>query len=274
MNNEELKSFVKRMIQEDVIELSENDLNDLYGKWQNNEKTDNYVFDKSLIQSFQHVPKNSYLTGVDLPFWFGDLKPKNKKIMVVGIDPLRNNAAFKKANIDQDVLISTPYALHSETARKGITKAYWAFIESLSANHFVYLTDIYKTFFYVDDPKMTRSYNYYPKQQGALENQRSILLKEINFIKPDVIITFGGIAFLKLTSKKHIKLANGIESNEFSLDEFGNIPILPFMHLSGSTREENLKVFLEKHNVKNNIKGRVGYGNAYAEIIENYFNNN
>ena len=274
MTNKELKAFVKRMIQEDVIELLENDLNDLYGKWQNNEKADKYIFDKRLMQSSQHVPENSYLTGVDLPFWFGDLKPKNKKIMVVGIDPLRNKAAFKKANIEQDVIISTPYALHSKNARNGITKAYWAFIESLSANHFVYLTDIYKTFFYVDEPKMTRSYNYFPKQQRALENQRSILLKEINFIKPDIIITLGGIAFLKLTSKKHIKLDKGIESNKFSSEEFDNIPILPFMHLSGSNRKKNLQDFLEIHNIKTMINDRLGYGRAYTEIIENYFNNN
>ncbi|TXE08567.1 hypothetical protein ES711_08680 [Gelidibacter salicanalis] len=274
MTDNEIENFVKQTIRENVIDIPKNDLNDIYKKWQNNEKASNSVFDRSLMQSLQCVPHNSYLLGVDFPFWFGDLKANIKRIMIVGVDPLRNKTDFKKANIHQNVLISTPYALHSETARNGITKAYWAFVESLSANHFVYLTDIYKSFFYVDNPKMTRSYNYYPKQQGSVENQRSILIKEIDFLKPDVIITFGSIAFLKLTSKKYVKLGNGIDYNKTYLEEFNEIPVLPFMHLSGSTRDKNLEDFLKVHKVEKKKEGRVGYGSAYAEIIENSFINN
>ena len=152
MKNTELREFVERTINKDVINLSDEDFNGLYNKWFEGEKSDNYTFSRDTIRETQNIPDNAYMLGVDLPYWFGDFDKSSKKIMIVGIDPLRNKGAFKAANADvnKNVLISSPYALHSKELREGKLKTYWALIKKLQTNNFIYLTDVYKSFFLLE----------------------------------------------------------------------------------------------------------------------------
>jgi uracil-DNA glycosylase len=206
-----------------------------------------------------------------LPYWFGDISAK-KRIMIVGIDPLRNENAFKQAKADKNnhVLIGTPYALHSTKMREGRTRPYWEFINSLSQNNFVYLTDIYKTFFYTENSKKERSYVYYRKNTSYLNSIKDILAREINFLNPDLIITLGKESFEQLTEKKCNKLSREISLNKTHILNF---PVIPLVHLSGATRKQNILDFIEANNLDSSrFKKRWEYGLGYSKIIENYLN--
>lgn len=274
MKNTELRGFVESTINKDVINLSDEDFNGLYNRWFEGEKSDNYTFSRETVRALQNIPGNAYMLGVDLPYWFGDFNTTNKKIMIVGIDPLRNKGAFKAANADvnKDVLISTPYALHSEDNRNDKKNAYWAFINELKSKHFVYLTDIYKTFFYLNEPMRKRSYVYNSNKSNIKDALKQTLYSEIEFVKPDVIITFGGIAYSQLTGKRCPKLSQNLEKTKTHMEVIDgySVMVLPFMHLSGSTRSKNLDDFLKENKVIKEGTGRVGYGKAYAKLLKPY----
>lgn len=269
-----MKEKVIEIIKNDIINLSDLTIRDLYNYWRDESadkrKSDpkNWIQKKELISEMQQVPKGSYLNGIDFPYWFGN-ENSNIKIMIIGIDPMRDEKVFDKsyANKYHDVIISTPYALHSEVMRNGRTKDYWKLIETLSKDNFVYLTDIYKTFFYTDNTKEIRSYRYY-KSADVSQNARHIIAKEIELIKPDIIITLGNETFIKFTRQKlKSPITNGIKDNVIKLQEYGNFPIIPMAHLSSATFKKHKVKFLE-----NNFAYEVGenFGTSYAQIIENY----
>lgn len=242
-----------KLIEENIISLSTYEIENLYDyfSYKNREQNINYIQNKEKIHNNQEIPENTYLLGIDLPFWFGKFD-SSKKIIIVGIDPLRNDVSFENAKADKfkDVVLGTPYAVHSPKMRKGKTKQYWNFIEKLSQNHFVYLTDIYKTFFYTDQSKNTRSYNFYKKQK--LNKYKDILKKEIEIIKPDLIITLGNISSNQLKTVK--------------FDE--KIEVIKMVHLSGATRMEHKNKFI-KEKLGRKRKESECFGLLYAEIIDN-----
>lgn len=264
------------IIQSNVIELSEDEILDLFQLWKKeNEKEVKWIFNRSLISPKQFLPDNPYLLGIDFPNWFGNFS-SNKRIMIVGIDPLRNEAVFKQAKADknEEVIIGTPYALHSEKVRNGKTRPYWEFIKSLSKTNFVYLTDIYKTFFYTNTTKTERSYDYYRKNIHVLDSRTEILEKEINLVKPDIIITLGKESFVQLTGEKCNKLSRNINLNKSYLKRFPEIPIIPMTHLSGATRKQNLEDFLAANDINSSkFDRRYQYGLGYAEIIKKFISN-
>lgn len=264
-----------KIIQSDIINIPKENILDLYESWsQTNEKSSKWVFDKKYISEKQFLPLNPYLLGIDFPYWFGNISAK-KRIMVIGIDPLRNENVFNKVKADKnnDVLIGTPYALHSIKMREGRTRPYWEFINSLSQDHFVYLTDIYKTFFYTDSSKKERSYVYYKQHPSKLSSIRNILEQEIELLKPDLIITLGKESIVQLTEQKCNKLSRNISLNKTHLKNFPNIPIIPLVHLSGATRKANIIDFMIANNLNtSNFEKRWQYGLGYSTIIKNYIN--
>jgi hypothetical protein len=184
---------LKGLIISNVLSISSAEIDKMYDYWElnkNNERVENFNYQDRKIHKTQNVPHTgASLKGIDLPTWFGDYKMK--KVMILGIDPLRNKGVFdrEKADPDKDVIIGTPYALHELKARKGACATYWNFIEGLSENHFVYCTDIYKTYYLKSDN--TRSYN--DKEYIESSGHKTLLLSEIELIKPDIIIAFGNI---------------------------------------------------------------------------------
>ncbi|WP_372757883.1 uracil-DNA glycosylase family protein [Mariniflexile sp.] len=273
MTKLDLQGFIINKIKADVIDLTDENFEGLYSKWFNNEPSDKYIFNSNLVnKDNQSIPDEAYLLGVDLPYWFGDLNATNKKIMVVGIDPLRAESDFKQSDRKNDVIISTPYALHFKDNHKE-KNAYWAFVNQLQSEHFVYLTDIYKTFFYVNKgASKVRSYVYNSGNRELKECLRQTIYSEIEFLKPDIIITFGGIAYSQLTGERSPKLSQNLEKTKTHLKVVDgySVPVLPFLHLSGSTRGKNLDVFLKANNVAIVEKSRATYGRAYAEIISQH----
>ena len=272
-----MEEKIIEIIKNDIINLSDKTIKDLYNYWRDetpdkckNDPKD-WIQKKELISEVQQVPKGSFLNGIDFPYWFGKEK-SNKKIMIIGIDPMRDEKVFSKleANKSDDVIIGTPYAVHSKKIRSGRTKEYWEFIEALSEKNFVYLTDIYKTFFYTNETKKTRSYVHHRSINS--ESARDILKKEIDIINPDIIITLGNETFIKFTLQKlKSPITNAIKDNIVRLNEYDNLPIIPMVHLSGSTYKKHKVKFLE-----NNFACEIdkSFGLSYAEIIEKFLNNN
>jgi hypothetical protein len=258
------------------------EIDGIYNYWQKHfdERVQNLCSDlkivsrKGFISDEQKVPTASFLSGIDFPIWFDNDNLNNfsndkKRIMVIGIDPLRNERSFNEvgANKYEDVIIGTPYALHNLNVRNGRTKNYWSFIEGLAIKHFVYLTDIYKVFFYTDSSKVERSYVYY-RNSNRIEMHIELLEREIELVKPDLIITLGAETYRNLfPGRKAPKLSATVENN---ISLRSNFPVLPMVHLSGSTREKIILQFIEENNVE--LNEAENYGQHYCRIVENYLN--
>lgn len=273
------------ILDKEVIKNINNDLQNIYKNWNLENKINQFnsipvIRKKHLLRyKNQIIPiEKVKLLGVDLPSWYGDFKSKNK-IMIIGIDPMRGEKDFVKANANktEELIIGTPYAFHIKAVRENFqNKNYTQFINSLILdNNFVYLTDIYKTFFYTDINKennFIRSYDYYGKFENIRNTILASLLKEIRLVNPTIIITFGGISFNKLTLNNVSLSKNDIVKNscffkEEIFKEFKHIPIYPFMHPGRGTYKKNLVDF-----VFSNL-GRTesdDFGNLFFEIIKKY----
>ena len=278
------------IISHKLIALNSNEIENLYLRWVKEFSANlDFLLDirnKELIRDYQNVPSQSCLNGIDLPSWFGDFN--NKKVIFLGIDPLRNNKDFKKSNADlnNDVIIGTPYAFQIKGFRENRTSPYWQVINELAKSNFVYVTDIYKTFFYTDNSKNMRSYHFWNKSENALlnDNHRNLLIDEINLIKPDIIVTFGALAYKVLANQKYCPtLSLSLSDPKRNVKPFIGggvaqdrpIPIVPLMHLSGSTRGKNLEAFFMNNGLKYSEKcdKRNKAGHLYGQIINDYMAN-
>lgn len=284
-------SFFEKLIailNDHIFINNQPDLQSLYKKWSNQFYYDldflPDVLDKESISPNQNLPLNSYLNGIDLPTWFGDFQ--GKKVFFLGIDPVRNERDFEKsnANINTDVVVGTPYAFHLRGFRENRTSAYWQVINEVAKSNFIYVTDIYKTFFYTDVLKKNRSYYYWnePENIDFNNNHRLLLLEEIRLIQPDIIVTFGAIAYKVLTEQKYCHrlsqalnlVPNQIKDFAYSIDNNKDcaIKILPLMHLSGLTRGHNLEAFFENngYTYSDTDDKRGKAGQFYGQIINEY----
>lgn len=269
-----------KLIHENVISLSTNEIDAIYKYWQKkfNERVPNLCFDlkivstKNFIADEQNVTTSSFLSGIDFPTWFdnndhGNSPEDKKRIMVIGIDPLRNEKSFDEVGADKhdDVIIGTPYALHNCKFRNGYTKNYWGFVNELSAKYFVYLTDIYKVFFYTDSSKAERSYVYY-RNSNRVASHMELLEREIELIKPNLIVTFGAETYRNLFSDRKVpKLTTAVENN---ISLRSNIPVLPMVHLSDSTRQKTILKFIYENNLEFNQAEN--FGQHYYKIVDKY----
>ena len=91
-----------------------------------------------------------------------------------------------------------------------------------------------------------------------------IIKKEIELIKPDLIITLGGLSYFMLTGKK-IKLTDKINKNEYK----GTL-LMPMVHLSGATRKLTIETFLQSNCIPHCDNNE--FGKAYFQIVHNYLN--
>ncbi|SDD24886.1 Uracil DNA glycosylase superfamily protein [Niabella drilacis] len=181
------------LIQEKIITMNPEEVKAIYSTWSNNydnnEKHNDKVLDVDRINPSILTEKNrsnGSLFGIDFPSWFGDYN-SGKRIMIVGIDPLRNEVAFKNSDKKNNVIIGTPYGFHNSATPK--VKKY-AFAKQLSEKNFIYLTDIFKIYFKLDKGAR-RSYDIFSEEKNHF---RLILLKELEIINPDLIISLGHLA--------------------------------------------------------------------------------
>jgi len=274
-----------------VLTNNHHEIESLYMKWSSQFSDDLKIlpdiFRKDLVSKKQNLPPNNYLNGIDLPTWFGNFQ--SKKVLFLGIDPMRHENDFQKsnANISEDVIVGTPYAFHLKGFREKRTSAYWQVINEVAKSNFIYVTDIYKTFFYTDISKKTRSYDFFNEQENndLNKNHRQLLIEEINLIQPDLIVTFGAVAYKVLTNQKYChKLSESLNSTTNQIKNFTyqkentqdrTIKVLPLMHLSGATRSHNLEEFFKNNNhpYSDREDKRDKVGQLYGQIINGYLDN-
>jgi hypothetical protein len=268
--NIEFYNELKEIIVNNVLAVSSAEIDNIYDYWELNkdkkETTDfkyrNFTFSDDKIHGNQYKPKTgAILKGIDLPTWFGDYS--KKKIMILGIDPLRNQEVFRResANVNTDVIIGTPYALHECVTRENACAAYWTLIEGLSKENFVYCTDIFKTY-YLKTNKI-RSYRDEDFIKNA--NHQYVLTKEINLIKPDVIIVFGSLAHTQLLKEGCPKISQNIFETK---KVFENAVVYTVIHLSKGAYNRNMSEFLNANGFTDiNPSDRIACANAYLKLL-------
>ena len=271
--NIEFYKNLRKLIINNVLKVTEGEIDKIYDSWlETKDKTGiktNFVYSENLIHNNQKIPQDVTVKGIDLPTWFGNYN--NQKIVILGIDPLRSENVFKRenANINEDVVIGTPYAFHEKDTREGWCANYWALIDGLvKDNNFVYCTDIFKTYYY-DKTTKTRSYN----DKRFIDNlkHRDILISELELIKPDLIIVFGGIAHKKLLNKICPKISQDIFKTK-SILKLNNtkVDVYTVLHLSRGTRGKTMKEFFNANEISTDsisVENRIECGKKYVELF-------
>ena len=196
-------------------------------------------------QTQNHL-ENSPLIGIDLPLFFKRLDPKAQTVMLVAEDPQRSRKDFSLelkddfgANLfkPEDVIIGTPFALHSSYYKERRTKQYWHPIKHIiEKNYHLYVTDKYKVFM-LDYKNTIKLKKYDLKQEDAIFEE--LLLKELEIIKPNKIICFGGKAY---ESCKNLLRDNDCKSE-----------LLPAL-LHPSMANNSKWTFLKPASIENKIK--------------------
>lgn len=255
-----------------ITSLQKGEVERMYSIWNgcfNSSDNEDFTKSKNVISANYALPSLSCCLGIDFPTWinFKNSKEKRKRIMIVGIDPLRTTGST------QEVSIGTPYALHHKAMREGRTREYWKFIALLAQEYSVYITDIYKVFFYEGNLKSARSYNN--KEFINNEYHHTILTKEIEIIDPNIIITMGTLA-TSIVFSGDPKLFSPISKYnvfENSLKyEHTNTDLIPMVHLSGASRGGQ-KAFLDANKAcLSDITGKTN-GDLYFQIIQAALNN-
>ena len=180
-------------------------------------------------------PKSISHLGVDIPCWFN--LQGNNNIMVIGLDPLRGHEYE-----NDKVWFGIPYALNCSEFRDSFkhTKKYFNFINELAKKDGVYITDASKVFYREREKDNYDKRSTHSKEFWEQKIHFKILKKEIEIVKPKLIITLGSTTAHMLSGKR-IKFTEKIdpylttynENNEETI-ALGEIPLLCLSHLSNA----------------------------------------
>lgn len=209
-------------------------LDELYEKMKLGFESDNLSIESCFYISKKDIfgygdlldKKNTQNLGIDLPIYFGDIS-KNRRIMIVAMDPKRNGQN------EETVSIGSVFALNQKKDRETKKNDYWNFIEPLTDNAFVYLTDIYKLYYEYNVLKKNQQTknpsNKDPEFTGKtsvpFNTNKLILQAEIELIKPDTIISLG------IESANALKLISDIKTTDINIVHNG-INYLFMPHIS------------------------------------------
>lgn len=219
---------------------------------------------------FKHFcfPKEPFYLGFDLPVWI-NWKAENKKIMIVAIDPLRSHEYCK-----EKISLSTPFGFHMNNHPKENPipiNHYKDFIEELSKNHSIYITDTYKVFYYTTDEPNDKYRSYrisdFTNPKGGFDIHQEVFKRECDIVQPDLIVTLGAIPkiwFSDGNNKKSFKeLGQTTIPSNYNKDN-QNCPLLPLPHLSGRSLIA-AESFIGSEGTKN-------FGKDYATIVLKFLN--
>ena len=195
-------------------------------------------FNQSIISR-----KNSY--GIDLPVWF-TIKNKNRqKIMLIGMDPLRQKST--EGEIGKVASLNTPYSIHHR-----VRNNYYPSISLLASQYDIYITDVFKLFFREpEDPDFVSNQN---TSFTELAIHTKLLQKEITAFSPDLILCLGKQPVNDGLAK--IGLTRFIPSIVTKIDNISltSIPIYAIPHATGLASKHAKRFMEEKNRVKHNSK--------------------
>ena len=145
--------------------------------------------------------------GIDFPVFFDNPNEIKNRIMIIAMDPKRNG------QIHNQITLNSVFSVHSKkNGRETNKNDYWNFIEPLTKNNFVYITDVYKLYyeFNLEDGLNLRHKlsnkdpEFIVKKTEAYNQNKLILEKEINIVKPNKIISLGNESATALKSIMNI----------------------------------------------------------------------
>jgi len=165
-------------------ELKTEQLHDFYKKW------------KNIGTDFQ----------IDLPYFIHSENKTTKRIMFIGQDANNN-----KTKIKDKIKINAPFSFQSKKY-SDINNSYNPVFNKLKKDYNIFLTDLYKLFFYYDKERKSNEHSDYISN----EIHKTILLNEIKQIIPNIIVTFGEPArkvfednqVLELCKENNIQIVN------------------------------------------------------------------
>lgn len=188
------------------------------------------------------------IVGIDLPTRFSETESlrKNKKIIIIGQDPLRHvndfrdNEEFKQ---NKRLVVGTPYGLHINHYRNE-KNIFWGLVEEIVKFSDVYLTDFRKDFI---DSHVYQEERFHPNSivqvNGSLDPNllsinrevlRQEILEESKGADQLIAITLGAVpakAFdlvIKEAKNDYEEVSNGIHRGK----------LIPLYHPSGARPKE------------------------------------
>lgn len=183
--------------------------------------------------------------AIDLPILL-KLDDTNYKdtIIVVAMDPL-SPLEQNKENAD-NIGFWAPFSLidNIKTGEKSFKSNYLFFAELLKSYN-IYVTDVYKLFYRLEEPVNKKSNSDFDFIELESTLHFSILNTEIESIKPKAIITLGNKS--RNTLLKHMKIKTNkwddIQLNYWMMESNINpIPLISIPHISGAANGTSSKI--------------------------------
>ena len=208
--------------------------------WEKGKRNDNTTAIEIKGSLFDDKIKDFKQIGFDLPTWF-NISENKPRIMFIAQDPLRSE--YYK---DCFIIVSSPFGMHDQKHRKGKieTRLFEELVEN--CDYGIYITDYHK--FYLQHYDETRIRGF---QNTQNQKYNDVLTKEIEFVKPNLIVTLGNIAvsYFEQKDKKNI---------------------LSMTHLSGNNRRRgNIQKYLENKEMGADGKYTNKFiAEQYAQIIK------
>lgn len=167
------------------------------------------------------IHDNARFFGIDFPYWF-DWNSDKIKLLVVGINPLRNERNFN-GHDHNEILINSGWGSHNDF---DFNQSYSDFFHGIENTHRIFLTDYQKIYF---DWNGRNSYSYTPFKNDVIHQR--ILNLELEIIQPDIIICFGNAVANSLGINRDFSVCNNllVERN------YNNIPFYQFPHFAAYT---------------------------------------
>jgi len=146
--------------------------------------------------SVKYKDSVQYQIGIDLPVLINPAENVTHKgtIFFVAEDPLRpppTEVEKNELNRKNDIVLSMPFGVHIEQARKNRLKVYWQVFERLlNDGYSIYATDIYKIWM-----KQIGSRSKEKIPNDLIEAFKNSLQEEVNWLTPSLIVCYGNRAF-------------------------------------------------------------------------------
>lgn len=217
----------------------------------------NSIITKATVGNLKE-PLRSYLLehqhklttmAIDLPIYLASDKPGAQTLMVCAMDPLPPipTSDFwkgKTIQFNNDIGFWAPFSLIDDwSCPFGSMRSNLPFFKTLLTEYNLYVTDIYKLFFRLEQSGYQNS-NALPEYTEMISDRGvsfhgEILAKEIELVNPVAILTLGNASRNKL-----LALSNNLHSMEQVPIKWGNqlqhyqwnatLPILSSPHISGA----------------------------------------
>lgn len=269
-NDNSLSKKIKEEVLPIFLDIEQSQIERLYRYFTHEYKTGKYD-DVAIIRQEPSIINKSYFNGrkigglqnfgCDIPSWF-NLNAQNKNVMIIGLDPLRSGDEFK-----DKLEFGTPYAFHIPKIREKQVKKYFDFVEKLATNYGVYITDASKVF-YKEKSTNNRSTNSKTFWENKLHFE--VLKKEIELVKPKLIITLGVVPAHMLSGFR-VKTTDKINPELTTYEEnFGLIPLICLPHLSNANNS-NINKFLNINIADFENRTQV---ESYLELVKLKLENN